>query len=577
MFLFIKGKAVTLAIIITIFLAINTSFSFAQEKAGEVLQQLEKKEIVPREVPETIIIKEKEAETQPIPSGPKILIKHINVTARNKNQEKRKPLLAQKIIRVITSKYENKELTLPEINRIAGEITASYRAQGYIIVYAYISEQEIKDGVLEIGVVEGKKGEISVTGNKSYSSKFIRKHLEKIEKDPSVKQDTLEKALLILNEYPSLDVRASLKAGREFGTTDITAQVKDSRPVSGSLSYDNFGATTTSRNRLSAEFNIGNLITSGDLLMLRGLTGLDRLNFNDVSYGRAEYLIPLAYNGTKMGLYYSNSVYKAGEDYAILDIYGRANVAGTYVTHPIIRTMDKALDIRAGFDYKDVYEYMLDNLWSKDNIRVFNLGITYNFIDGFYGRNIINLTGYQGIRNLLGGNNKNDPDTSRQNSDGAFSKLTADVMRIQKLPGYNYMILKASGQISDYNLLTAEQFIIGGVGSVRGFRDASQLGDSGYSLSAELYLSPLFPEKTVLNQKIGDIFKLVLFADHGGVFRNDLMPGESRYNYLTSLGAGIRVYAGKYISARLDYAVPNIDGTYKTENSETYAQIVFYF
>ena len=340
-------------------------------------------------------------------------------------------------------------------------------------------------------------------------------------------------------------------------------------PVSGSLSYDNFGTNITSKHRLSAAFNIGNLITSGDYLMLRGLTGLDRIDLNKLSYGRAEYLFPLDYNGTKMGLSYANSIYKAGEQYTILDIHGKAHVAGIYLTHPLIKERAQALDIKFGFDYKDVYDYLLDSIRSKDNIRVFNLGGTYDFTDRVQGRNIINLTYYQGVRGILGGNGKKDPDSSRLNADGAFAKYTADIIRLQKLQGYNHLYLRASGQFSEDNLFVAEQFMLGGAGSVRGFSPASQSGDSGYFGSAELHLSPIYPETKVFNQKIGDTIKLVLFADHGGVYRNNAQPGENKNDYLTSIGAGLRLYAGKHFSVRYDYAVPRINDHFNSKIRKT--------
>ncbi|MBN1662161.1 MAG: ShlB/FhaC/HecB family hemolysin secretion/activation protein [Deltaproteobacteria bacterium] len=572
----VRKTFVSSTIVVAVLIFMITSPASAQEKAGEVLKQLEKKEIVPR-TPATPIIEKKEEKPQPIPAGQKILIKQIIVTVRNKSRDGEKPLLAPEAIRAITSKYENRELTLPEINRIAEDITANYRAHGHILAYAYIAQQEIKDGILEIGIIEGKTGEITVTGNKSYSSKFIRKHLEKIKKDPSLKENTLERALLILNEYPSLDVKALLKAGKAFGTTDITAQTKDSLPISGSLSYDNFGTDTTSKHRLSAEFNIGNLLASGDLLMFRGLTGLDRIDLKNLSYGRAEYLIPVCYNGTKAGIYYTNSVYEAGEQFTVLDINGKARVAGVYVAHPIIKTRDQALDVRFGFDHKDVYEYLLGDSRSQDNIRVFNLGMTYNVIDRLYGRNVINLTYHQGVRDILGGNGRNDAGTSRLNADGGFSKGTVDAVRFQKLPGYNHLMFKAGGQYSKDALFVAEQFYLGGVSSIRGFASSSKSGDSGYSLSAELYLAPPYPETKIFHQDLGNTIKFVLFADHGGVFRNDVHPGEDKNAYLTGIGAGIRIYAGKYFSARLDYAVPSVDGKYKTGNSEIYVQTVFSF
>lgn len=583
MFLIFRKRFVAPFILLAFIIGLAASPAIAREKSGAVLKQLEKREIVPRKASKKPIIEKKKEEnkeaakevTRKSKAGKKALIKKINVTVQNKKGSA--PLLDEKTINAITSKYENKELDLPEMNRIAKEITTAYRNEGYIVAYALIPKQDIKDGILDIGVIEGKAGEISVTGNQSYSGNFIQKHLQKVDKDPSIREDTLERALLILNDYPSLDVRAALKAGKDFGTTDITAQVKDSRPVFGSLAYDNFGSDTTSKNRLTAELNIGNLLTSGDLLMLRGVTGLDEIDFQNLTYGRAEYLIPVVCNGTKAGIYYSNSVYEAGEEYAILDINGKAHVAGLYLTHPLIKTRETSLDVKFGFDYKDVYEYMLDESRSEDNIRVFNLGLTYNVVDKFYGRNVISLTGYQGIRDIFGGSGENDTDVSRLDADGQFSKATLDLARIQKLPGYNHLMLKASGQISGDNLFVAEQFFLGGMGSVRGFAPSTLLGDSGYSVSAELYLAPPYPETKVFNQNLGDTLKLVLFADHGAVFRNDVQPGEAKDDYLTSIGAGVRLYATQYVTIRLDYAVPKIDNKFKTGESETYIQAVFSF
>lgn len=557
-----------------IFLCLTAILLFAapalsQDRSGEILQQLEKKEIVPKETPEKPVIEKKEEKPKEAVDGKKILIRQIKLQGAT--------LIEEQTLKTILSKYENKELTLSEINQIAEDITASYRKRGYILAYAYIPPQEIKDGILEISVLEGRIGKITVRGNKSYSTEFIQKHLERIKQDPSPREETLERALLLLNEYPSLNVKASLKAGTDLGATDIAAQAKDSLPVSGSLSYDNFGTNTTSKHRLNAAFNIGNLITSGDYLMLRGLTGFDRIDLNKLSYGRAEYLFPIDYNGTKLGAYYANSIYEAGESYTILNIHGKAHVAGIYLTHPIIKKRDKTLDVRFGFDYKDVYDYMLDSIRSKDNIRVFNLGMTYDCIDRVKGRNIINLTYHQGVSDLFGGNGENDPDASRLNADGAFAKYTADIIRLQKLPGYNHLILKASGQISEDNLFVAEQFMLGGAGSVRGFRPASQSGDSGYFGSAEFHLSPIYPEAKIFNQNIGDTIKLVLFADHGGVYKNKVQPGENKDDYLTSIGAGLRLYAGKHFSVRYDYAVPKINGSFNSNNSEHYVQVTVRF
>ncbi len=564
---------------------ILSGVSFAQEKGGQILQQLEKKEFVPKETPKPVIEKkeEKPIKVQEAIEGSKIFIKQINVQgATLLNGQTIKDIIHTIIPSAPLTENNNgfiinKELSFPEMYQIAEAMTEKYRDLGYIVAYAFVPQQEIKEGVLEIRVKEGKAGKITVTGNKSYSTSFILKHIEKIKDDASPKRDTLERSMLILNDYPSLNVKAQLKAGKEPGTTDINAEAKDSFPISGSLSYDNSGASTTSKNRLTASLNMGNLVTSGDLLMLRGLTGLDRIDTAKLSYGRADYVLPINYIGTKAGVYYSNAVYKVGEQFEVLEMNGKADVVGVYITHPFIKRSDRTLEAKFGFDYKDIYDYMLGDVWTKTKTRVFNLGATYDFTDSFYGRNVLNLAYYHGVRYLFGGSGQNDPDTSRLNGDGEFNKYTIDVTRAQKLPGYNHLMFKASGQYSADNLFVVEQFMIGGASGVRGFRPSSLSGDSGYLVSAELHLSPIYPEKKIFSQKIGDTIKFVLFADNGGVYKNNALAGEDKDDYQTSLGVGLRLYYGKYLSAKVDWAVPDVEGKYETKNAETYFQITLSF
>jgi hemolysin activation/secretion protein len=96
-------------------------------------------------------------------------------------------------------------------------------------------------------------------------------------------------------------------------------------------------------------------------------------------------------------------------------------------------------------------------------------------------------------------------------------------------------------------------------------------------LSAELHASPIYPEAEIFNRKIGNAVKFVLFADHAGAYRNDVQPGENKDDYLTSVGAGIRFYEGKYFSMKIDWAVPKTEGKFKTKNSQTYVQATMSF
>jgi len=544
--------------------------SFAQEQSGDVLRQLERKEITPEKKPPEPVLVEKEKEPPAkVEEGERIFVKQFNVQGAT--------LIDAETLTARVAPFENRELTLQEIKLAAEMITNEYRRQGYLIVYAFIPPQEIREGIVRISIVEGRLGDIVVSGNTRYSSSFIQRHLERPRQEPSPTVQTIKRALLILNEYPSLAAKASLKAGKQPGTADMTVEVTDSWPISGGITYDNFGSRTVSKNRIGAWLHAGSLIAEGDLLMLRGVTGLDRIDLERLAYGKVEYAIPLTFNGTKLGAHLGNDIYEAAGSLTPLGLEGESVVAGVYVSHPIRKDATGTLEARFGFDYKDLSDYMLDSLNSRDKLRVFDLGATYRFFDRFQGSNFIGLSLYQGVRNLFGGTGKDDPGTSRPNADGAFTKCTADVVRVQKLPGYTHLRLRASGQVSWDRLFTVEQFGIGGMGTVRGFTPFLFSGDSGYALSAELQVSPIAPETRIFNWKLGDMLRFAFFADHGGVYRNDAQPGENTNDFLTSIGAGIRLYLGERFSLLLDWAVPNIGGTFKTGDSVTYVQAMVSF
>lgn len=486
-------------------------------------------------------------------------------------------LIDPEIIRKIVSPYENKALTFPEIHALGEKITAQYHARGYMLAYAYIPAQEIEDGVVVCQVVEGRVGHITVSGNKRVSTEFIERHLEFALKNHFLKEDRLERAGLILNSTHYLHVKSTLKSGEDPDTTDITVQAMEAYPLSGNITFDNFGSDITSKNRLGIELATGSLVTSGDFLIFRGLSGLDRIDLDELSYGRAEYQLPLGYNGTRAGVYYANSIYEAGQQYAIMDINGKANAAGIYFTHPLLYQRRRKLDVRWGFDYKDLNDYVLGSEWINDRIRVFNLGVAYDFIDPFHGRNILALTCVQGLRSIFGGNGKNDPGSSRLNADGQFSKYVADVTRAQKITVNSHVLLKGSVQVSGDALFAGEQMYIGGIYGVRGHSSYDLGGDSGYVLSTELYLPPLFPQARVFNQASGNTIRFILFVDHGGVYRNALQPGEHRADYLTSAGGGVRLNAGNRFSMQLDWAVPRKSGNFDTSEAEAYVQAAIHF
>ena len=109
------------------------------------------------------------AEAVPVLPSEKTIIKKIVVTGAT--------ILGEKEIGDIVAPFENKELPLSEMQKVADLITDAYRTKGYITSRAYIPPQKIEGNQFEIKVVEGKMGDVDVKGNRYYKSSLFKKKL----------------------------------------------------------------------------------------------------------------------------------------------------------------------------------------------------------------------------------------------------------------------------------------------------------------------------------------------------------------------------------------------------------------
>jgi hemolysin activation/secretion protein len=441
----------------------------------------------------------------------------------------------------IVRPYIGQSVGLAELQKIADLITQKYRNKGYTIAKAYLPEQEIRDGIIEISILEGKVGELKVEGNRHYSDGFIKSRFTPVLKDGVIRHTSLEKSLFLLNDYPNLNVAASLEPGQTVGTTDIVAKVTDTRPIHVTFDYNNFGIPSISRNRFGAGLEVGNALVEGSLLKVNGIIGEDP---SRLAFVLGSYAIPLNRFGTKLILSGSDGRYDVGGQLAALDINGTIRTYDISVSHPFLRSRLQNLQAEVGFASKDNELSMLGQVTGEDHLRMVKLGVNYDRTD-LTGRSFLSLYGFQGLSELLGGMSNEDPMATRQGADNRFTKADLSIGRIQNLIDDVFLILRGSGQISGGPLPIIEQFLLGGADSVRGYQLGEFLGDDGYTVSAELRVP------------VWKYAQLVAFVDHGGARVRTPEIGEQRSQYLTGAGPGLRVNLPYYESAvRFDVGFP---------------------
>jgi hemolysin activation/secretion protein len=121
----------------------------------------------------------------------------------------------------------------------AQAVTDYYRKKGYTLALAYVPQQDVKFGAVELAVLEDRIGDITVSGNKYYSSSFIKGHFAQAMEDNVARNESLERGLLLLNEYPGLKTSATLEPGKSAGATDVHVTAEDKRPLHFMLDMNN--------------------------------------------------------------------------------------------------------------------------------------------------------------------------------------------------------------------------------------------------------------------------------------------------------------------------------------------------
>ena len=447
-------------------------------------------------------------------------------------------------------------MEVSKLANVADAVTAYYKRGDFFLTAAYIPPQTIKDGRLLIKIREARLGEIIVQGNKRYSQELINNTLQVVRKAGAIRLADVERALLLLMDKPGLSVQATFKPGRLPATSDIVLDVTESRFYDFSIDYNNFGSRFISQNRYGATLNLNNLSGRGDALNMHQATGdggLDKL-----TYSRMEYVLPLGYNGTKMGINYNYMKYKLGKELEPLDAGGEVNGGSFWASHPLVRSRNFNWYLQGGFNLSDVSQKVAGTEVGKDKIRYANLGTTVQWFDSFDGNNTVSFRVNRGFENILGGTEKNSPDTIRTSTDIAYTKLEMDLIRFQRLPAGFSLLLNGTGQWSSDRLPSSEQFHLGGAGTVRGYAQAEHSGDTGFAATAELRI-PFFglQNQRWYGRPVGEMLQLAAFYDYGKVWiANAAQYGEQALDGLEmqGAGAGIRCTFSPYVRFKVDWA-----------------------
>lgn len=435
-------------------------------------------------------------------------------------------ILTAEEVQAITAPYENREISMSELYEVVGKINEVYKNKNYITAKAILPPQTITDGVVRIQLVEGRLGQLLLSGNQNTRDAFFLDRLNLVNGD-LVRLDNLEQQLTRFNLLNDVRLRAELKPGATFGTTDIVLIAQEPENQKSLFFADNAGSKNTGQYRFGLSWNNQSLTGNRDTLTL--VPVWTKGSFS----GSAAYSIPVNSRGGRLAVSYDkNRIDILKGDFAELNIEGYSYDLGVSYTWP--------RSVRPGFKSEQSLQV------HAKNSETFFDGTKY--IETDVRTAVMSFSIQTSSRNnasyVYHAVTRADSDNVKGSSQ--FIKYNLSAVNQKALETGCLLTLRLEAQLTpDRNLPTVEQFSLGGMSSVRGYPTGLLLGDRGYFISAEWSRS--------LSEKVTGL----LFIDHGGAIP---YKGNNQTNtsddYLTSCGVGVTLKFDDHNSAKVVLGIP---------------------
>jgi hemolysin activation/secretion protein len=396
-------------------------------------------------------------------------------------------LLSQAELDALRQPYLGECLTVSDIERLLSEVTGAYIRRGLVTARVYIQAQDLASGVLEVLVLEGKVDSIMLDDG-GQDSINLQTAFPGLVGRPFNLRD-FEQGLDQINRLISNNAVIDLRPGSEPGASDVIIRNQPGRRWRINATLDNYGSTSTGRNQGGANLSLDNPLSLNDSLTLvfRRTLGEDFSRRGSESRS-VFYSLPYGYNTFNAS--YSSSRYATP-----LDLPGGELIAdGTQenmilgADRVLMRDAQSRLGVSANLIYKDSENFFAGQLLdvSSRALSVLELGINWSSLvaSGAFSARL----GYQRGLGWFG-TLEDEPGRPSQLPQAEFDKWTVSMgwLRPFDLGGQAFRYnSRVEAQTSPDVLYGSEQFSIGSLYTVRGYRDSSLSGDRGYFWRNEL-------------------------------------------------------------------------------------------
>ncbi len=463
-------------------------------------------------------------------------------------------------LREVVKDFTNKPISFAELLQveeiIKNKYTAGCRGDNqqpcYLNSGAFIPANQTFNqdkAIITVKVVEGGIENIEITGLNKLRSGYIRSRIERGISQPLEREKLLEQLQILQLDPLIQNISAELAAGTRPEKSVLELSVTEADPFFTEFFTDNARAPSVGSWRRGVRITEGNLLGFGDRL------GGEYVNTNGSNAINLSYSLPITARNTTVDIRGGvTSTEVVEEPFDRADIEGDSFNLEFGVRQPVYRTPTTEIAVGlSGTRQESNTEVLGENFQlspgadANGETRIsalrFNQEYTKRTLqDVFALRSQFNF-GLDIFDSTV--NNAPLPDSR-------FFAWRGQGQYVRRLGQNSLVVLRSDLQFATTNLVPLEQFSVGGIQSVRGYRQDALLTDNGFFTSAEVRL-PIYQA-----QSVEGLLSVAPFLDFG-VGWNDNSDDNPEENVLFGLGLGLQWQMGDKLNTRFDYGIPLTD------------------
>ncbi len=444
----------------------------------------------------------------------------------------------------VVAPFLNRKLRASDLEAMRRKVSQFYIDHGYITSGALLVSQSLATGVLHLNIVESRLTDVKQTGQERLQEDYIRDRLMMGSGDPLNVKDLQDSYRQLLADPLIEQLNGQLLPGTRPGESILDLRVSRARPYQLYLGADDYQTPAVGAYTGRMGGWVDNLMTLGERIDANFVVNEGGLGYN------TGINIPITARDTRFSFRYSDGHSSIVE--RPLDTKNISNHIIGYdagLSHPIYRNFSDDITLGLNFVVRQnstVWDGVRD-LVNFCDCQVSVLRMSQHLSHRDEDHSLAFWSTFSTGLDVLGAT----INPAGLPSSDFFSWLGQSLVSLKLLDNGTMLVLRGNLQLANSPLLNLERYSLGGVYTVRGYRENTYVRDNGFNANVEVKY-PIYKDQ---GDKHG--LHLVPFLDYGAVWSNrpSTSTNNDQYptNYLFSTGIGLN-WQYKQLSADFYWA-----------------------